>query len=53
VLLGAVVLGEALSPRVLVGMVIVLAGVTLAQRKPRAVPTPTESAPVARLSTDA
>lgn len=45
VLLGAMVLGESLSPRVLVGMVIVLAGVMLAQRKPRAVP-PVAEAPM-------
>ena len=35
VLLGAVALGESLGPRVLVGMVIVLAGVMLAQRRRR------------------
>ena len=35
VLLGAVALGESLNPRVLAGMVVVLAGVMLAQRRPR------------------
>jgi len=48
VLLGTVTLGESLSPRVLIGMVIVLGGVMLAQRKPRAVrPAAVEAAPVA------
>jgi len=45
VLLGAVALGESLGPRVLTGMVVVLAGVLLAQRKPRPAGA---AAPVAR-----
>jgi drug/metabolite transporter (DMT)-like permease len=45
VLLGAVTLGEALGPRVLVGMVVVLAGVMLAQRKPSVRPPVVETAP--------
>jgi drug/metabolite transporter (DMT)-like permease len=43
VLLGAVTLSEALNPRVLAGMVIVLAGVMLAQRKPRVAATVPET----------
>jgi len=48
VLLGAVALGESLNPRVLAGMTIVLGGVMLAQRKPRAVrdAAAVEAAPV-------
>jgi drug/metabolite transporter (DMT)-like permease len=46
VLLGAVALHEALNLRVLVGMAVVLAGVMLAQRRPRAVPAPVEASPV-------
>jgi drug/metabolite transporter (DMT)-like permease len=55
VLLGAVTLGEALPVRVLVGMVVVLAGVMLAQRKPRgAVPSPViEAVPAATAVTPA
>jgi drug/metabolite transporter (DMT)-like permease len=45
VLLGAVTLGEALGPRVLVGMVVVLAGVMLAQHKPSVRPPVVETAP--------
>jgi len=51
VLLGAVALGESLGARVLTGMVIVLAGVMLAQRKPRAA-RPASTGPARPASTE-
>lgn len=52
VLLGAVVLDEELGPRVLAGMVVVLVGVMLAQRRPRTPTSPTAVVDAGALATD-